>query len=479
MEFCLKVRDDILTCEGQLFANSGNSGVYRCRFDISSEFENITWFCVFKTAEDAYVSMIENGICMVPGEALENSGKVLIGCYATDCNEENTLRISTNFVDLTVEEGAYCTANIPKPASADVWEQLAVKSAPIIGGNGNWYAYDIQSREYVDTGKPSYGIQGEKGETGDTPARGVDYWTAEDTAEISAEIDGKISIKADKSDMEALKAVSLPRTERTVMSSLITLTDHAPDEKLLSARVYGKADGVGEACEDGRYKISLKICGKNIFNPEQFLNCSGWTYTDGAYKGRVHDLFVVYGYDKNGFDIPHIYKVLKISFTGKNEKLKTFTTGFQVYYTSNNYSNIGFMNKTEWTKYSGRTGIPSYKKLSMGYSNEDTVYLRDILICDSVFDDTYEPYMGSSATAYIDTPLGEGDYIDFVRGIRVNADGSETDAEITGMLTALDSEVNYIWCDNSPAKIEVGYYQDINKVIEELKNAILAQGANV
>ena len=137
------------------------------------------------------------------------------------------------------------------------------------------------------------------------------------------------------------------------------------------------------------------------------------------------------------------------------------------------------MNKTEWTKYSGRTGIPSYKKLSMGYSNEDTVYLRDILICDSVFDDTYEPYMGSSATAYIDTPLGEGDYIDFVRGIRVNADGSETDAEITGMLTALDSEVNYIWCDNSPAKIEVGYYQDINKVIEELKNAILAQGANV
>ena len=87
--------------------------------------------------------------------------------------------------------------------------------------------------------------------------------------------------------------------------------------------------------------------------------------------------------------------------------------------------------------------------------------------------------MGSSATAYIDTPLGVGDYIDFVRGIRVNADGSETDAEITGMLTALDSEVNYIWCDNSPAKIEVGYYQDINKVIEELKNAILAQGANV
>lgn len=46
---------------------------------------------------------------------------------------------------------------------------------PTIGANGNWY---IGSK---DTGKPS---RGEKGDKGDMPVKGTDYWTAADKAEI-------------------------------------------------------------------------------------------------------------------------------------------------------------------------------------------------------------------------------------------------------------------------------------------------------
>ena len=46
---------------------------------------------------------------------------------------------------------------------------------PHIGENGNWYLGT------TDTGKPS---RGEKGDKGDMPVKGTDYWTAADKAEI-------------------------------------------------------------------------------------------------------------------------------------------------------------------------------------------------------------------------------------------------------------------------------------------------------
>ena len=56
-----------------------------------------------------------------------------------------------------------------------------------------------------------------------------------------------------------------------------------------------------------------------------------------------------------------------------------------------------------------------------------------------------------------------------------------SDISVTGDLTSLESASITITCssDVSPSKMEVTYYQDINKVIEELKNAILSQGGNV
>lgn len=53
---------------------------------------------------------------------------------------------------------------------------------PTIGENGNWFLGE------TDTGKPSRGATGPKGETGATPVKGTDYFTAEDKAELVSDV---------------------------------------------------------------------------------------------------------------------------------------------------------------------------------------------------------------------------------------------------------------------------------------------------
>lgn len=97
---------------------------------------------------------------------------------------------------------------------SDKAEILTESTKPPIVKNGNWYVYDVESKEYIDTltaatgpagqdGLPGErgpagetghagerGERGERGETGPagkdgkTPVKGVDYWTAEDKSEI-------------------------------------------------------------------------------------------------------------------------------------------------------------------------------------------------------------------------------------------------------------------------------------------------------
>lgn len=114
----------------------------------------------------------------------------------------------------------------------DQTEILSASTKPPIVKNGNWYVYDIESKEYIDTltaatgpagqdgkngidGQPGErgpagetgpagerGPTGERGETGPagadgkTPERGVDYWTDSDKDEILSESTKPPIIKA-------------------------------------------------------------------------------------------------------------------------------------------------------------------------------------------------------------------------------------------------------------------------------------------
>ena len=91
------------------------------------------------------------------------------------------------------------TAEGPAPDPVDDWLQEASEALedieaaevnqPIIGQDGYWYTWDQEAGEYVKTNTKA---QGEDGQPGHTPEKGVDYWTAADKAEMKSDVTGAI-----------------------------------------------------------------------------------------------------------------------------------------------------------------------------------------------------------------------------------------------------------------------------------------------
>ena len=83
-----------------------------------------------------------------------------------------------------------------------------------------------------------------------------------------------------------------------------------------------------------------------------------------------------------------------------------------------------------------------------------------------------------TVTAISDNPLFGGEYIDLVSKTRKGSSGT-AGVTVSGDISLYDE--NTITCETAavPAKLEITYYRDINKVITDLTNAILSQGGNV
>ena len=83
-----------------------------------------------------------------------------------------------------------------------------------------------------------------------------------------------------------------------------------------------------------------------------------------------------------------------------------------------------------------------------------------------------------TVTAISDKPLFGGEYIDLVSKTRKGSSGT-AGVTVSGDISLYDE--NTITCETAaaPAKLEITYYRDINKVITDLTNAILSQGGNV
>jgi len=166
MQYNFKIKNDVLENTTDLYGNSGNTNVYECKFEIESDYNNLTWFATFIKGENAYVVQIVNNACLVPSEVLSSAGVIKLGCYGTNLSQNAIKRISTNLVYLNIGDGAYREGATPTPPTSDVWEALVSKAVPEIGQNENWYTYDYETQQYVDTGKPSRGATGATGATG-------------------------------------------------------------------------------------------------------------------------------------------------------------------------------------------------------------------------------------------------------------------------------------------------------------------------
>lgn len=57
--------------------------------------------------------------------------------------------------------------------------ESATTHQPMVGENNNWYVWDAETEEYIDTGVDAQGIK---------PTKGTDYWTEADKQEIVQDV---------------------------------------------------------------------------------------------------------------------------------------------------------------------------------------------------------------------------------------------------------------------------------------------------
>ena len=179
MNFCFSVEQDKIF-GGKCVMNAGNVNYYQCIFDFSADWNNLIKFAVFIKNDEKYSIKLLNGKCCVPMELLIAPGYITVGVYASNGQADDYLRISSNTVSIYVSDGAYAEGaelEIPTP---DVWEQYIKEledmlnhSIPRIGENGNWELWNVEEKTYVDSGKPSRGVQGEKGDKGEQGEMGL------------------------------------------------------------------------------------------------------------------------------------------------------------------------------------------------------------------------------------------------------------------------------------------------------------------
>ncbi len=255
-----------------------------------------------------------------------------------------------------------------------------------------------------------------------------------------------------------------------------------------TATEYEKYKAVGNlSSTDGKYHVPVKVCGKNLI-PYPYVNiatkANGITYTNNG-DGTITANGTATADSEYKFlgEYKVDYPAGDYIFSGcpNGGGYSTYRIEYAATYSGNGWDIIDSRDFGTGLKMTAPKGITKlYGKITIqkGVTVNNLVF-KPQLEAGSVITE-FEPYTApSSAEAVLDTQLNEGEYIDLIRKKRVNG-STETDITVTGELKPTESVQNRIICNTSvsPSKIEAEYYQDINKVIAEIKSAILAQGAN-
>ena len=298
---------------------------------------------------------------------------------------------------------------------------------------------------------------------------------------------------------EQLKQKSIPHAD--VTGYPITLSDHLSGEEFAKFNVYGSADGVGTLdSENGKYKIPIVQRGKNLFDISKVKSFVSTDYTtsrntystisDGIVTSKI-------GVYANGA----IWKDTKIKLPAGTYTLSADCMADK---DTGNKTVVVYLYNFDLRKSQGKahtlSSYRTWERLSSEIVLEEESEVAVLIQCTGVKADytnlqikiknvqleigssatEYEAYREKAVTAFFDSALGADEYIDLINEKLHSAD-AVTDITVTGDLTPLDGDSITFMCggDVSPSKMEVTYYQDINKVIDELKNAILSQGGNV
>lgn len=122
MTYSFKVDGDRISLPEIHGAVSGSVNYYRCAFAFSAQWQALSKFAVFMDGDSTYTVMTENDSCLIPDALIAEPKKISVGIYGSSLDEENPLRISTDFVNIDIREGAYRQGTAPEVPQADLWE---------------------------------------------------------------------------------------------------------------------------------------------------------------------------------------------------------------------------------------------------------------------------------------------------------------------------------------------------------------------
>lgn len=488
-------------CENEFIA-SETVNYINCKFCFSEEWSGFEKTAIFSNVSESYSVLLSDDACIVPHEVL--SGSFNVSVFGTQ-NGEKFRRITTNSVAVRVEESGYKEGDTPDEPTPSVYETMVSQLADCKKQTKTVEDENEKLGEEIDGIKTDFSNLPKKfaakthtHKTDDITDLNIPTKTSqlENDSYLVADANyvhtdnnytdaakAKLESLHEYDDSEIKTAIdtkaAIPHT--AVSGYPITLTDHLENKPLLSCRVYGNEGGIGELdAASGKYKIPLKITGKNLLTyPYAGSNkiVNGLTITDNgdgsitvSGTATVTTYFIVE--DQAKFTLPEGKYIL----SGGSDSAYL-------------YADL----------YNGQTRVfqkrDAGSSLSFDLSSQEYTGLRVffVLPAETVFQNTvlkpqletgtaatgWETYKSADAVAETDAPIAQNEYVDFIGKKHVSGN-TESAISVTGELLTLKSAANNIICgtQTAPKKIETGYYQDINKIIAELKNAILSQGSN-
>lgn len=181
--------------------NEKEINISKCYFTFTDEITNdYVKEAYFTLNGDTYKKIIENNECDIPGEVLAQKGRVELGVVAFLVEDEETIkRYNPKPIYINTLRGSLKNAKNSQPITPSEMEQFeqALQEAleNIDEGLGISSIEKTSTSGDVDTYTITYG----DGKTstftvtnGHTPVKGVDYWTAEDKADIKAYCDSLV-----------------------------------------------------------------------------------------------------------------------------------------------------------------------------------------------------------------------------------------------------------------------------------------------
>lgn len=365
--------------------------------------------------------------------------------------------------------------------------------APSIGENGNWWEWDGEA--YVDTGKPSrgeQGVQGEKGETGATGPQGErglqgpqgiqgetgsqgEQGPKGETGERGERgeqgpqgIQGERGEQGVKGDTgpQGEQGIQGPRGEQgpkgdpgeltvrqgntlyanalkgTASGEVVRLDDVSPLKHTVNVTVSGVDDPAA---------VTVKAQGKNLVNPSAYARgatrttLSGDVFTTEFTNGAKH---LNTGY----------------TYTPAKHPSGTYTVTF-VPVSAGAQACLFVYAADDNAQIANLYGVGANGKYSLTFTANEEFYVSVAGDNDARGTHSYKLQLevGATATAY-------EPYIEPV-SYPVSADGSCSVASIHPAMT--------LTTDTEGAVVDCEYNRDINKVIEQLTQAIISMGGNI